>query len=57
MYVEIGDEILPIAKLYRRIKRAGIGIEQAVNLVRKANYDLPTLEQKFQQVERVANIC
>jgi hypothetical protein len=55
MYVEIGEEILPIAKLYRRIKRAGIGIEQAVNLIRKANYDLPTIEQKFQQVEGVVN--
>ena len=55
MYVEIRDEILVIAKLYRRIKRAGIGIEQAVNLIRKANYDLPTIEQKFQQVEREVN--
>jgi hypothetical protein len=55
MYVEITNEILPIAKLYRRIKREGIGIEQAVNLIRKANYDLPTIGQKFLQIERVVN--
>ena len=37
------------------MKAAGIGIEQAINLIKIANNDLPTLEQKYQKLKKEVN--
>jgi hypothetical protein len=55
IYEDIRDDILPIVKLYRRIKVSGIKVEEAVNLIRMANYDLPGIEQKYQRIKKEVN--
>jgi transposase len=55
IYEDIKDNIIPIGKLYRRIKKAGIKIEHAVNLIEVANYDLPIIEQRYQKLKREVN--
>ena len=41
IYGEIGDDIFHIVKHYKRMKAAGIGVEQAIRLTKIANNDLP----------------
>ena len=55
IYEDIRDDILPIVKLYRRIKVSGIKVEEAVNLIRMANYELPGFEQKYQRIKKEVN--
>ena len=55
IYEDIKDNIFPLAKLYRRIKMAGIGMEQAVNLIKMAEYDLPVIEQNYQRIKKEVN--
>jgi transposase len=55
IYEDIKDNIVPFEKLYRRIKRAGIKIEHAVNIIELANYDLPIIEQRYQRLIREVN--
>lgn len=52
IYEDIKNDIFPLAKLYRRIKIAGIKTEQAVNLIKMAEYDLPAIEQKYQRIKK-----
>ena len=52
VYEEIGDDIIHITKIHRKIRAAGMGIDQAINLIKNANNDLPTLEEKYQKVKR-----
>ena len=40
---------------YRRIKKAGIKIEHAVNIIELAEYDLPVIEQRYQELKREVN--
>src|SRR5215204_3940918 len=58
IHEEIGDGIVHIVKHYKRMKAAGIGVEQAIHLTKIANNDLPVLEQKYQResVGMVKNI-
>lgn len=51
IYEEIGDDIIHIPKIHRKIREAGMGVDQAINLIRNANNDLPTLEQKYQKLK------
>lgn len=51
IYEDIKDDIFPLVKLFRRIKAAGIGIETASNLIKKANYDLPAIEQEYKKIK------
>jgi hypothetical protein len=44
IYEDIGDDIIHIVKLHRRMRAAGIRIEQAINLIKIANNDLPALD-------------
>ncbi|HKG89143.1 MAG TPA: hypothetical protein VKA95_12525 [Nitrososphaeraceae archaeon] len=37
------------------MKAAGIGVEQAINLIKIANNDLPAVEQKYQKLKRDVN--
>lgn len=55
IYDDIKDDILPIAKLYKGIKIAGIRVEKAVNIIKTANYDLPVIEQKYQKIKGEVN--
>ena len=55
IYEDIKEDIFPLAKLYRRIEKAGIGTEQAINLIKMAKYDLPVIEQKYQRIKKEVN--
>ena len=52
VYEEIGDDIIHIPKIHRKIRAAGMGVDQAINLIKNANNDLPTLEEKYQKLKR-----
>jgi hypothetical protein len=52
VYEEIGDDIIHITKIHRKIRAAGMGVDQAINLIKNANNNLPTLEEKYQKVKR-----
>ena len=52
VYEEIGDDIIHITKIHGKIRAAGMGVDQAINLIKNANNDLPTLEEKYQKVKR-----
>src|SRR5215207_5248364 len=56
IYEEIGDDIIHVVKLHRKMRAAGIGVEQAINLIRIANNDLPAVEQKYQKLKRDVNL-
>jgi transposase-like protein len=52
VYEEIGDDgIIHLLKLYRKIREAGMGVDQAVILIKNAK-SLPTLEEKCQKLKR-----
>ncbi|HKG30622.1 MAG TPA: hypothetical protein VKA91_05070, partial [Nitrososphaeraceae archaeon] len=51
VYEEIGDDIIHIPKVHRKIKEAGMGVDQAINLIKNANNDLSDLEQKYQKLK------
>jgi DNA-binding CsgD family transcriptional regulator len=50
VYEEIGDGIIHIPKIHGKIRAAGMGVDQAINLIKNANNDLSTLEQKYQKL-------
>lgn len=52
VYEEIGDDIIHIPKIHRKIRAAGMGVDQAISLIKNANNDLPTLEEKYQKLKR-----
>jgi chromosome segregation ATPase len=52
VYEEIGDDIIHITKIHRKIRAAGMRVDQAINLIKNANNDLPTLEEKYQKLKR-----
>jgi DNA integrity scanning protein DisA with diadenylate cyclase activity len=56
VYEEIGDDIIHIPKIHRKIRAAGMGVDQATNLIKKANNDLPTLEEKYQKLKSEVNL-
>jgi hypothetical protein len=56
IYVDIKDDITHIIKLHRRMKAAGIGIEQIINLIKIANNDLPAVEQEYQNLKGDVNL-
>jgi hypothetical protein len=51
IYADIGNDIIYIIKLHRRIRAAGMGVDQAINLIKNANNDLSALEQKYQKLQ------
>jgi hypothetical protein len=56
IYEDIGDDIIHIVKLHGKMRAAGIGVEQTINLIKIANNDLPALEQKYQKLMRDVNL-
>ena len=56
IYEDIGDDISYIIKLHRRMRAAGIRVEQAINLIKIANNDLPALEQKYHKLNKDVNL-
>ena len=52
VYEEIGDDIIQIPKIHRKIRGAGMGVDQAISLIENANNDLSALEQKYQKAKR-----
>ncbi|HKG86848.1 MAG TPA: hypothetical protein VKA95_00875 [Nitrososphaeraceae archaeon] len=56
IYEDIGDDIIHIVKLHRKMRADGIGVEQAIHLIKIANNDLPALEQKYQKLKRDVNL-
>jgi DNA-binding CsgD family transcriptional regulator len=56
VYEEIGDDIIHIPKIHRKIRASGMGVDQAINLLKNANNDLPTLEKKYQTLNREVNL-
>ena len=52
VYEEIGDDIIHLLKVYRKIREAGMRVDQAINLIKNANNDLPTLEEKYQKAKK-----
>lgn len=55
IYEDIKDDVIHIVKLHRRIKAAGIGMEQIINLIKIANNDLPGVEQKYKKLMKDVN--
>jgi hypothetical protein len=55
IHEDIGDDIIHLVKLHRRMRADGIGVEQAINLIKIANNDLHALEQKYQKLKRDVN--
>jgi predicted transcriptional regulator len=56
IYEDYKDDIPHILKLNRKMKAAGIGIEQAINLIKIANDGLPAVEQKYQKLRSEVNL-
>ena len=56
VYEEIGDDIIHIPKIYRKIRAAGMRVDQAISLIKSANNDLPTLEEKYQKLKSEVNL-
>jgi len=56
IYEDTGDDMIHFVKHYRKMKAAGIGVEQAIHLTKIANNDLPALEQKYQKLKRDVNL-
>src|SRR5215216_2316394 len=56
VYEDIGDDIIHIPKIHRKIRAAGMGVDQAINLIKNANNDLPAVEQKYQKLKRDVNL-
>jgi predicted transcriptional regulator len=56
VYEEIGDDIIHIPKIHRKIRAAGMSVDQAINLIKNANNELPTLEQKYQKLTKEVNL-
>jgi hypothetical protein len=56
IYEDIGNDIIYIMKLYRKMRAAGIGVEQVINLVKITNNDLTALEQKYQKLKKDVNL-
>jgi hypothetical protein len=56
VYEEIGDNIIHIPKIHRKIRAAGMGVDQAINLIKNANNDLSVLEQKYEQLKKDVNL-
>jgi hypothetical protein len=56
VYEEIGEDIIHIPKIHRKIKAAGMRVDQAIDLIKNANNDLPSLEQKYQKLIRDVNL-
>ena len=52
VYEEIGDDIIHIPKIHRKMRAAGMGVNPAISLIKNANNDLPTLEEKYQKLKR-----
>ena len=51
VYEEIGDDIIHLLKVYRKIRAAGMKVDQAINLIKNTNNELPTLEEKYQKLK------
>jgi hypothetical protein len=56
IYEDYKDDIPHILKLNRKMKAAGIGIEQAINLIKIASDGLPAVEQKYQRLRSEVNL-
>jgi hypothetical protein len=56
IYEDNKDDIPYILKLNRKMRAAGIGIEQAINLIKIANNGLPVVEQKYQKLRSEVNL-
>jgi hypothetical protein len=52
IYEDIKDDISFIIKLHRKMRAAGVGVEQVINLIKIANNDLPVVEQNYQKLKR-----
>jgi DNA repair exonuclease SbcCD ATPase subunit len=52
IYEEIGEDIIHLPKIHRSIKAASMRVDQAINLIKNASNDLPTLEEKYQKVKK-----
>jgi hypothetical protein len=55
IHEEFGDGIVHIVKHYKKMKAAGIGVEQAIHFTKIASNDLPALEQKCQKLKKEVN--
>src|SRR5215204_3446937 len=51
VYEEIGDDIIHLPKIHRKIRESGLGVDQAINLIKNASNDLSALEQKYQKLK------
>lgn len=56
IYEDIKEDIIPIIRLYERMKAARIGIAEVTNLIKIANNDLPSVEHKYQRLKRLVNL-
>jgi hypothetical protein len=56
IYEDNKEDIAYIIRLRRKMKAAGIGTEQAVNLIKIANNGLPEVEQKYQKLRKVVSL-
>jgi hypothetical protein len=56
IYEDIGEDIIYIPKIHRRIRAAGMGVDQAIDLLKTANNDFSTLEQNCQKLKKEVNL-
>jgi DNA-binding CsgD family transcriptional regulator len=52
IYEDLGDDIIHIIRLHRRMKAERIGIEEVINLIKIANNDLPAVKHTYQRLKR-----
>jgi hypothetical protein len=52
IYEDLGDDIIHIIRLHRRMKAERIGIEEVINLIKIANNDLPVVNHKYHKLKR-----
>jgi chromosome segregation ATPase len=53
VYEEVGDDgIIHLLEVHRKIREAGMGVDQAVTIIKNGNNDLPTLEEKYRKLKR-----
>ena len=55
VYEEIKDDITYFVKLHRLSKAAGMSTEHVANLLEIANNDLPSIEHRYQKLQRNVN--
>jgi uncharacterized protein YoxC len=56
LYIELKNDIWNFVKLCKEAKAAKMGLPQVVNLIKIANNDLPSVQHRYEQLQKQNNI-